>query len=257
MQQQQEVQSLVQEHNALQAAHDSKESRGDSQSACTIQSFLEKVQRATLLEASYAHRSKLLRAAAESLTPALDRRSPIIPPNPELQESIEQAEADLQEIKQFFLQQDGAQLSDSSKLLIHAKRCQLRELQIQNQGRLQPEVLDNIQTLLSSDRSLQDALDREAHIVFELQQLKQEEVTPAPRLQQRATSASKTSRSGKVQFSDTGQHDEDSGVGLQIKIQSVRAPCFKTFLRLFFLCGSVRECNSHNAVDCALNLKTG
>jgi hypothetical protein len=225
MQQQHEVQSLVQEHNALQAAHD------DSQTACTIQSFLEKAQRATLLEASYTHRSKLLRAAADALVPALDRHSPIIPPNPELQESIEQAEADLREIEQFFRQQEGAQLSDSSELLIHAKRCQLQKLQIQNQGRLQPEVLDNIQTLLSSDRSLQDALDREAHIAFELQQLKQEGGAPASRLQQRAAGASKTSRSGRVQFSDAGQHDEGSGVGLQIKIQSVRAPCLKPFLR--------------------------
>ena len=49
LQQQQEVQCLVQEHGALISRREADESLGGEQSAYTFQSFLEKIQRATLL----------------------------------------------------------------------------------------------------------------------------------------------------------------------------------------------------------------
>jgi hypothetical protein len=227
MQQQQEAQSLLKEHDALTAAHRADASYDYNQSPRSIQSLLEKVQRATLLEASYTHRSTLLRAAAEGLLPAIDQAASALHPSPELLQSIEKAEADLHDMQQFFLQHSSDHSSESSELLLQAKRSQLQDLLRQRQSYLHPEDLKHIQTLLSSDDSLQKALDHEADIAHQLRLLKQEESIRPKRLQQvlqRPFSDSTSSRPGlRVQFSDTGRHEEESDAELQLRIQSVRS----------------------------------
>lgn len=238
MQQQQEVQALVQEHNALTAGQYADASRGNNQSAHTIQIFLEKLQRATLLEESYAHRAALLRAAAEGLALEPDHLSASIAHlNPEIQKSIEKMQADLREMEQFFLQSSGSDLSASSRMLIDAKRAQLKEFISEGPKRLQPEEFHHIQTLLSSDLSLQRALEREAHVAHQLELLeRQKTVRDMEFQQQRQQVASSTASSAekvgfgaksrrsslRVQFSDTEQRDEDSGFETPFEVYSVR-----------------------------------
>jgi hypothetical protein len=242
MQQQQEVQCLVHEHSALTAAQDADASNGDALTAPTFQTLLEKLQRATLLEHSYAQRANLLRAAAEELLPESDRSASSTNINPEIQESIEKTQADLNQMEEFFLQ-SGSDVSASSQLLLNAKRAQLQELLSQQQGRsrLQPEDCRRIQKLLSSDHSLQEALDHEAQVAHKLELLKQQESARDKQLPQRQQHgamklppskesgvSSRHRRSGmRVQFSETEKLGEDAGADMQLKVYSVRAcGCF-------------------------------
>ena len=240
VQQQQEVQALVLEHDALKAAQERDISFDGYSSAQTIQPFLEKLQRATLLEASYKQRASILRAAAQELLPKLDCAASSIPENYEFEESIDKAQTDLLQMEQFFKQQRGSHSSASVNLLTEAKRSQLQQLLLlRGQSSVLPEELQHIQTLLSSELSLQQALDHEAHVAEELQQLLQqirhEENTGDKRLQhQRPVSAStspsskeaKSRRSGlRVQFPDSQAREEDTDAELQYKVYSVRAHC--------------------------------
>ena len=161
MQQQQEVQSLVQEHAALSAAEGSQ---GGSHPALSYQSVIQKVQRATLLEACYTHRAQLLRAAADEFIPVADQVTLRGHQSPEMRESIEKAQKDLSEMEQFFLKHSSSEPSMASKMLIDAKRSQLQELVTKGGSVLQTDDVEHIQALLSTDRSLQEALDHEAHV---------------------------------------------------------------------------------------------
>jgi hypothetical protein len=234
LQQQQEVQCLVQEHSALKSRPEADESHGDEQSAHTFQSFLDKIQRATLLENTYTHRANLLRAAAETLLPESNQATSAMS-DPATQESIDKIQADLHQIEQFYIKKSGLDTSASFQLLIDAKRSQLQELLSLGRSRLQPEDFQHFQTLLSSDHSLQEAFDREAHAAHELEQLKQQESIQDYRIQQRHQRTSgtpsskeagigpKSRRSGlRVQFSDTEQHNVDADTETQqLKVYSV------------------------------------
>lgn len=235
LQQQQEVQCLVQEHSALKSRQDTDESHGDEQPAHTFQSFLEKIQLATLLENTYTHRANLLRAAAETLRPGSNQATPT---DPATQESIDKIQADLHEMERFYIQKSGPDTSASFQLLIDAKRSQLQELLSLGRRQLQPEDFQHFQTLLSSDHSLQEAFDREAHAAHELEQLKQQESIRDYPTQQRYVSTRgtpsskeagigpKSRRSGlRVQFSDTEQHNDgaDTETQQQLKVYSVSA----------------------------------
>jgi hypothetical protein len=243
MQQQQEVQALVQEHAALSAAEGSQ---GGSNRTLYYHSVLEKLQRATMLEASYTHRAQLLRAAADEFLPVADQVTLPGHESPEMRESIEKAQKDLSEMEQFFLKHSSCEEpSVSSKLLIDAKRSQLQELFTRGRSVLQNDDLEHIQALLSTDRSLQEALDHEAHVNHELEQLRQATGIADSHLQKRqqlnnvgkaassskvAASISKSDRSSnRVQFADAIEGDDllDRDLDLQMRVHSVRpsVPC--------------------------------
>jgi hypothetical protein len=256
MQQQQEVQALVLEHNALKVAQERDISHDSHHSAQAIQPFLEKLQRATLLEAAYTQRANILRATAEELLPKFDVTATSIAENCDLQESIDKAQADLLQIEHFF-KQSGPHSSSSVKLLTEAKRSQMQQLLLlRRQSSMRPEELQHVQTLLSSERSLEEALDREAHVAEQLQQLlhqiRREENIRDKRLQQQTLSttdstasqlskeariSAKSRRSGlRVQFPDSQTHDKDSDLELQFKVYSVRTRCCPLIFRRVRCC---------------------
>jgi hypothetical protein len=268
LQQQQEVQCLVQEHSALKSRPEADESHGGEQSAYTFQSFLEKIQRATLLEDAYTHRANLLRAAAETLLPETNQASNAIS-DPATKQSIDKIQADLHQMEQFYIEKSGPDTSASVQLLIDAKRSQLQELLAPGRGRLQPEDYQHFQTLLSSDLSLQEAFDREARAAHELEQLKHQD---SIRIQQRryqrtsgtpsskeAGMGPKSRRSGlRVQFSDTEQHHDDADAETQqLKVYSVSA--ILAFLKsvvisaCIFICEHMQHSNQgHQRTCCTL-----
>jgi hypothetical protein len=241
MQEQREVQALVQEHEAAEG------SQGGSHPALSYHSVLDKLQRAALLEASYIHRAQLLRAAADEFLPVADQVTLAGHQSPEMRESIAKAQKDLSEMEQFFLKHSSSEPSLASKMLIDAKRSQLQELFTRGRSVLQPDDLEHIQALLSTDRSLQEALDHEAHVNYELEQLRQATGIQDRHLQKRqqrnnagkgassskaAASISKSDRpSNRVQFADAKEGDDHLGsdLDLQLRVHSV-CPSFISIL---------------------------
>jgi hypothetical protein len=182
MQQQEEVDSLVREHDFLKEAEESSTSHDGHVSAHTIQSFVEKLQRAAALEDAYTQRAKALRKAAEDFVLKEDPSAPLLQLNADDQEAVKKTKADVLEMEQYFQQRSNSLGSASCDLLLSAKRAQLDEL-LAN-GRLRSDDLQRIELLLSSEGSLRKALDREAHVAHQLQQIQQQETIRGEQLRQ-------------------------------------------------------------------------